>query len=571
MRKRDLRRPFVRQFYRRNRVNFSLAMLTTVAMAIVNLVISWMLQQAMDLIAGVEGTLPLQQLLWVFFGVVITIILVGLLRAWVMPRFYARAMGQYKDYAFEQLLRKNISSFAGENTSTYLSAFSNDTASIELNYLENLFTLVMDSLLCLGAFVMMFWYSPLLTVIASGLSLLSLAASLLTGKRLVAAEKEVSRKNDSFLSMLKDGLVGFSVIKSFRSEKDILKLFSESNRQVQNAKAHSNRLRKILNTIGIIAGLIAQFGVFLTAAAMAVAGWDVTPGMAWVFLQLSGLAVMFLEEAPSLFSNRAAALGLVEKLACSLAENVREEGRPIPNVLNNGIQLRNLSFAYPGGEAVLHKVNVLFQAGKSYALVGTSGSGKSTLLNLLMAGQDGYDGEIFYDERELRSIHTDSLYELVSLVEQNVFVFNSTLRNNITMFQNFPEIQIKRAESLSGLSNLVKQKGENYLCGENGVGLSGGERQRIAIARCLLRETPVLLVDEATSALDKETAYRVTSSILDLKGLTRIVVTHSLEEALLRRYDDILVLSHGRVVEEGKFDQLMEQKGLLYSLFTVAQ
>lgn len=571
MNKRKLRKPFIQQFYRHNKLNFSLSMLATAVMAFVNLVISWMLQQVMDLIAGAENVLPLPQLLWVFAGVIGMVVLVGAVRAWAMPRFYARAMRQYKDYAFEQLLRKNISTFSRENTSTYLSAFSNDATSIEANYLEGLFTLIMEGLIGLGAFLLMFWYSPLLAAIALGLSLAPLLTSLLTRKKLVAAEKEVSRKNDSFLSMLKDSLVGFSVVKSFQAEKDILRLFSKSNEKAQAAKAYSNRLKQILHTIGSASGLLAQFGVFFAAAFMAVTGRNVTPGMAWVFLQLSGLAFNFLEEAPSLISGRAAALGLVEKQALLLAENVREEGGGIPKVLNDGIKLCDLSFSYTAGEEVLHKINYQFEAGKRYALVGASGSGKSTLLNLLMAAHSEYEGEILFDQRELRSIRTDSLYELVSLIEQNVFVFNSTLRNNITMFQDFPEDQIQRAVKLSGLADFVKRKGEACLCGENGAGLSGGERQRVSIARCLLRETPVLLVDEATSALDKETAYRITASILDLEGLTRIIVTHSLDETLLRKYDGILVLRHGRIVETGRFEQLMEKKGLFYSLFTVAQ
>ena len=272
-----------------------------------------------------------------------------------------------------------------------------------------------------------------------------------------------------------------------------------------------------------------------------------------------------------MLANRRAALALIDKLAASLSQNIREEGAPIPKKLEEGIQVRDLSFSYQEGEEVLHHVNAQFQAGKSYALVGASGSGKSTLLQLLMAGHSGYSGEILYDGRELSTVSTQSLYELVSLVEQNVFVFNSTLRDNITMFRDFPPQQVQRAEELSGLAPLIQEKGEGYLCGENGSGLSGGQRQRVSIARCLLRHTPVLLVDEATASLDKETAFRISSSILDLEGLTRVVVTHSLDEALLRRYDGILVLHHGRVAETGQFQELMDHKGLFYSLYTVAQ
>ena len=156
MNKRELRRPYVRQFYKNNMANFVLVLLSTVIMALINLVGSWMLQQIMDLLAGTGNTFSL----------------LGAAQAYAMPRFYSKAMEQYKNYAYSQLLKKNISTFSGENTSTYLSAFSNDTASIETNYLEKLFTIVMDGLMCLGALGMMFWYSPLLTLIALGLSLL---------------------------------------------------------------------------------------------------------------------------------------------------------------------------------------------------------------------------------------------------------------------------------------------------------------------------------------------------------------------------------------------------------------
>ena len=204
-------------------------------------------------------------------------------------------------------------------------------------------------------------------------------------------------------------------------------------------------------------------------------------------------------------------------------------------------------------------------------MVGSSGSGKSTLLRLLMAADDSYNGSIYYDNIELRTVNPDLVYELVSLVEQNVFVFDSSIRNNITMFRNFPQEQVERAVRLAGLEQLFKAKGDGFLCGENGCNLSGGERQRISIARCLMRQTPVLLVDEATAMLDKETAFQVSNAIINLEGLTRIVVTHTLDEALLRRYDSILVLKNGSIVENGKFDELMEQTGYFYSLYTVSQ
>ena len=139
------------------------------------------------------------------------------------------------------------------------------------------------------------------------------------------------------------------------------------------------------------------------------------------------------------------------------------------------------------------------------------------------------------------------------------------------MFREFPEEQKERAVRQAGLESFLASKGADYLCGENGSSLSGGERQRISIDRCLLRSTPVLLADEATAALDAATAFEITSAILSLDGITRILVTHRLEEILLRRFDDILVVKDGRLAEHGTFDSLMKNKAYFYSLYTLSQ
>ena len=138
------------------------------------------------------------------------------------------------------------------------------------------------------------------------------------------------------------------------------------------------------------------------------------------------------------------------------------------------------------------------------------------------------------------------------------------------MFRDFPKAEVENAISRANLGELIRERGTDYLCGENGGGLSGGEKQRISIARSLLKKSSVLLADEITAALDAQTSYRVSSDILDLTGITRIVVTHDLEESLLKRYDRILVMKDGRLQEQGTFDELMEKQGYFHALFTIA-
>ena len=220
---------------------------------------------------------------------------------------------------------------------------------------------------------------------------------------------------------------------------------------------------------------------------------------------------------------------------------------------------------------MLRGISHTFEAGKRYALVGGSGSGKSTLLKLLMGFLPGYSGQVLYDDAELRSLDLDQLTEHLSVIQQEVFCFNSTLENNITLFRPFPPAELERAIRQAGLAGLCQTKGRDFLCGEGGCNLSGGERQRVSIARCLIRNAPIILADEAEAALDNKTAAAVLQTILGLDSALRIVVTHRLDTAILRQYDEILVLHHGAIEESGTFEQLLEKKGYFYSLYQVSQ
>ncbi|MBQ3500025.1 MAG: ABC transporter ATP-binding protein [Oscillospiraceae bacterium] len=572
MDKKLLRRQFTLQFRRGNKLNFSVAMTAYILQVFVNLMISWLLQQFIDTSAGIDTGFSLQNLIFLSTVMVALLTFCAALIYFTKPKFISKAMRQYKDFAFSELTRKGIFAFSKENTATYISAFSNDAASIEQNYLLNIFNLVLESLLFLGAIVMMLCYSPILTAAAIAFVLLPVAASFITGNRVAEAEKEVSEKNESFMSVLRDGLSGFSVIKSFKAEAAAIKLFTESNKNVEESKCRRKKLGTVLQMLGTGAGLISQFGIFILCAYFAVSGKDgITPGVVMIFMQLMGIVTESIEAIPEMLANRKSAEALIDKMAEAIYSNTREEGASVPAVLKDGIEISDLCFSYDGKEDALKNINFKFEAGKSYAVVGASGSGKSTLLNLLSAGNSEYSGKITYDKTELRDIGGNSLYDIISIIQQNVFIFNSSIKDNITMFRNFSEADVKNAVELSGLSELISERGENFLCGENGNGLSGGERQRISIARSLLHKTPVLLVDEATAALDKETSFRIFNTLLSLGGLTKIIVTHALDENLLKKYDCILAMKNGEIFEHGTFGELMERKEYFYSLFTVSQ
>ena len=562
-------REFIHQLYYKNRINFIVAIILTIAMSSLNLMISWLIQQIMDCTAN-QDMQALVRSAWIVIIVVVIYTIANVMYRAIYPKFLQRAMQQYRDYAFSRLTQKSLRSFSKEGTALYVSALTNDCTSIENNYLAATFTMI-ELLFCfLGALIMMLYYSPVMLILAVALSFLPVAVSMMAGNRLTEQEKEISKKNERFVSIVNELLSGFPVIKSFRAETQASRLFSQRNEQAEEAKKNKRRTEQLISLLANDAGIIAQMGIFLAGAWLAISGKGVTAGVVIVFVQLMNYILNPISQVPLLWSNRKAAIALMEKLSDALSENVREEGIEKINGFSEKIEVKDLTYGYEPESHVLKDLDVQFDAGKSYAIVGGSGSGKSTLLNLLMGSSSNYQGKICIDGVSIKNIESESLYQLMTSVQQNVFVFNDTIRNNVTMFHEFPDKEVTLALERSGLSEFIEKRGEEFVCGENGANLSGGERQRISIARALLRKSPILLVDEATAALDAATARAVSFSILNLVGMTRIVVTHRLEEAILRRYDKILVMKNGTICEQGNFDTLMKQKGQFYSLFQIA-
>lgn len=559
------------QFFYKNIPIFCLAVFAALAAGSLNLILSWIIQQLMDTAAGESGALSFRTLLLISAGFVLLCAGLSLLNYASQPRFLERAMRQYKDFAFKKLIGKSISSFRDESAAGYLSALTNDAASIETNYLAQMLAMITKAVTFIGALLLMCRYSLLMTAIAAGLTVLPMIASLLTGNRLQAVESRVSERNGEFTAALSDCLAGFTVVKNFKAEREIFRLFAQSNKALEHEKFTGRRIKTLVGMIGAVTGIFAQLGVFIAGVYLSMKDGSMTPGAVVLFVNLMNFIISPIAELPGLLACRKAALGLVDKLAVALERSSSREGSETLNRLEHGIRLENVSFAYEPGKTVLHGINAEFEAGRAYALVGGSGSGKSTLLNLLMAAETNYSGHILADGIELSDISTESLYGTMAAIQQNVFVFNASIKDNVSMFRDFPKTEMDEAIARAHLGALIRERGEDCLCGENGSGLSGGEKQRISIARSLLKKSSVLLADEVTAALDAQTAHRVSSDILDLQGITRIVVTHTLEESLLRRYDKIFVLRGGRIEEAGSFADLMANKGYFYALFTVAQ
>lgn len=262
-------------------------------------------------------------------------------------------------------------------------------------------------------------------------------------------------------------------------------------------------------------------------------------------------------------------------------ENTSCEGRPGidgngtgtddgANLLGGRIEIRNLSFTYPGSAArALKNINLTLERGKTLGILGKTGCGKTTLTNLLLKLYEVDDGKIFIDGRDINEIPTDVIRDSIGCVPQDSFLFSTTIRNNIEFFKGiYSDDEVEEAARLSGIYESVMSfpDGFDTMVGERGATLSGGQKQRISIARALVKNPRILILDDSLSAVDTKTEEEIIGNMRQiLRDRTGIIISHRVSTVSFA--DEIIYMDNGRIVERGTHEQLMELKGLYYRLY----
>lgn len=558
-----------KQFYKNNTKNLIFTLIALVLVAFLNIALAFMLQYFIEAVEYNSGDL-LQK--GINLGTIYLVVywIFSILKRNYKNAYMKKAISQFKDYIFHRMLHKSIAQFGAGESSKFISAFSNDLNSIEVNYLSGSLDLILTTLMFGSAVVAMLYMQWSLAVPVILFSLICCFVTIKYGERLVVKEKETSEENMGFIAQVKDLLNGFIVIKSFKAENEVLDIFRKKNVTLEATKQGRRVTSDTVSIFGDISSILVNSLIMGMGIYFAFQGY-MSIGKVIAFFELGNYLLVPVRNLGTQISNRKAAIKLIDRLAKTI--EVAEDQKPgnKVNSFDSSIELKEVSFSYEGDKEVLQHVNIKFEKGKSYAIVGGSGSGKSTIFKLLLGYHDNYSGEVLFDGQSMKEIDLDSLYGLVSTIQQDVFLFDSTIRNNITMFREFDEEKVNQAIEKAGLAGLIQEKGEDYSCGEGGKNLSGGEKQRVSIARCLVREAPVLLMDEVTAALDNETSYMVEGKILEMKDVTKIIITHRLNEDIMKRYDQIFVMNKGCIIESGTFDELMKKQKYFYSFYNVVE
>ena len=479
-------------------------------------------------------------------------------------------MSRYKNKVFQSILDSDYRDFSKEKSGKFISVLTENMKKIEQDYLHQYFNISKNISLMIFSLVAMFignWFLTLLVIIAS---IIPMMISGFIGQKSASLQNSSMIAEQKYLAKVKDILAGFLVIKSFNVKEAIGQDYKNESEKLDEIYFIKGKFDVLSNVISQLSGMIV-FLVAFGGGMYLVFGGHTTIGSVTAIVQLVNFVVMPLNEigmGMSKFREGQATLNSFE-----VKDVIELQTRKTKEYFDDVISFSNVDFSYPNTEEkIFNKLSLQIKKGEKIAIVGMSGSGKSTLLNLLLRFYDVTSGYISIDNQDLQAISAESLYNLMTIVQQDVYIFDDTLKANITLSQSFTEDDIKKAVQQSGLESYILENelGLQTSCGENGSNLSGGERQRLSIARALIRKTPILLLDEATSSLDNKVTTEIENSILEIQDLTVLVVTHKLNKSMLKKYNRILFMKNGVIVEDGSFSDLMVRRGEFYKLFELS-
>lgn len=487
---------------------------------------------------------------------------------YVMSSYIKNTVNYLRCDIFTKILNKDMKDFSLDNSGKYISILYNDIKIIEDSLLNNIFLVISSFISFIISILFLFSISPSIVIFIVIFGILGFVIPNALSKKLIVEKNNYSHNLEEITSVTKDLFSGFEVIKGFNIGSKINTIFKNSSNTVESTKKKCSILESIIKGFSLSFSVTVYLGVLILGGYLMYKG-EISVGTAIIIIQLSTHIVGPVKTSISLI-NQIKSVSLIadkiDEILYDSCEDIEEISLP---KFENSIEVKNLDFSYTNDRKALNNINLTFEKNKKYAIVGESGCGKSTLIKLLMRYYKDYNGDILIDNKDIHKIFSNDLYKNMSMIQQNVFMFDDSIKENIKLFANYSDEEVLSICDRSGLSNLISRlpDGINSLVGENGNKLSGGEKQRIAIARSLINNTKILILDESTSALDNETAYNLESSLLSINDLTLIVVTHKLIKNILLNYDEIIVMKDGMVIEKGSFDYLISLKGYFYSLY----
>ncbi|MFS0955195.1 ABC transporter ATP-binding protein [Enterococcus durans] len=442
----------------------------------------------------------------------------------------------------KSLINSGFQNFKMRTTETYASWLSNDISQIEqlgFKIFYELISGIVTAVIALFSLVFFHWTLALLTFVEV---LLLLQIPKIYKKQIEKKTSEITNQNELFLEKVTDFFNGFSAIYTLKKQDFILNKIIAASLKLGDAKNDHQKTMAGVAITGGIGNVFGQVSIFILTG---------------VLILLKQISIGSIAATGSLTANIFNTMGNVSQYISSIngVAPIFEKLNSIPiesyepvSIQNNsplGFSLKDVSYKY-GGKPVLNKINYNFEFNKKYAIIGESGSGKSTLLNIMSGKIKDYQGSVMLNNQEISTISYADLFEQMIVIDQKIHLFNTTIRENLVLDDDFSDETIWQALNEVGLKEFV-EKLPNQLdsfVGENGNLISGGQAQRIAFARGILRNKNIMLIDEGTSNLDKENSLLIEKNLLAKKNLTLIMITHRLSSTVEAQLDGVLDLNH---------------------------
>ena len=468
--------------------------------------------------------------------------------------------------AFDHLQKLSFSFYDNSKTGnliTHVTKDLEDVGEVAHHGPEDLFIAIMTFV---GAFALMFTVNWRLALLTTILTPIVTIVSSRYGNRMTQNFRALFRQVGAFNARIEENVGGMRVVQAFANEEHERRLFAVDNAQYRTTKLQAYRLMAASSSITYLGMRLTQM-VVMVAGTWFVLHGQLSEGGFVSFLLLVGVFLRPVDKINGVletYPKGIAGFRRYTELLATEADIVDRPGATAAGPLRGDIRFEGVTFGYGDGRTVLNDIHLSITAGETIAFVGPSGAGKTTLCSLLPRFYDASAGRITIDGQDIRGMTLASLRSQIGIVQQDVFLFGGTVRENIAYGRlGAPEDDIVEAARRAQLAEVIAAlpDGLDTVVGERGVKLSGGQKQRLAIARMFLKNPPILILDEATSALDPETERAVQRALADLSaGRTTLVIAHRL--ATIRNADRIVVVDRSGLAEQGRHTELLAAGGV---------
>lgn len=519
---------------------------------------------------------PKQALMMVCISVFVAFLLKNIFRYLaIYHQSYLRmaVVRDLRDQLFVKAMHLPLSFYTEERKGDIMARMNSDVGEIEIAVVSMLELVFREPIAIIINIAALIYWSPQLTLLSFLLLPVSAFVISKIGKSLKRTAKEGQEQMGVLFSSIEENLGAIRIIKAFNAIPYVSKAFAAINLRHQQLITKAFRKRDLSSPLNEFLGSAVMIGIVWFGGAMILDTKNESGMTGEIFI---GFIIVFSQLLRPI-QGVATSIASLQKAEASLTrineilntdERITDTDHPVKHTgITQAIHYKDISFKYKDSYILKH-FNLTIPVGKTVALVGESGSGKSTIADLLPRFYDVNEGEITFDDLNIKDLTLRDLRDQIAIVSQESILFNDSVRNNIAFgMENVTEEDIIRAATIANAHDFIIRMEEGYdtNIGERGNKLSGGQKQRLSIARAVLKNAPVLILDEATSALDTESEKIVQEALNNLmKDRTSLVIAHRL--STIKNADSIIVLHKGEIAEQGTHEELINRKGIYYNL-----